>query len=202
MGRHPKPRSEKVKTGTYRSDRDKSMSFAVDKTTPEPPADLESSGLAFWALAYEQPWITSADQTQVANVARQIERQEILHQELLKDRRHLGTLRALKELDRSIESGLLQLLLTPQSRSRAGIETADPTPVTPSPLQLLFALKDGEITSEDYDRQMEPERIRREAELKEKGRREQMERISDAGWNRIESLMDPYGTQSRSNELS
>lgn len=195
MGRHPKPKSEKIRAGTYRPDRDKSSSFAIDDTTPEPPADLGPSGLAFWALAYEQPWITPADQTQVANVARQIERQEILHQELLKDRRHLGTLRALKELDRSIESGLFQLLLTPQSRSRAGIETTDTTPAASTPLQLMVAMAAGEITPKEYDQQMEPERLRKEAELKEQGRREQMERIMDANMRQIELLGDPDGTQ-------
>jgi hypothetical protein len=150
MGRHPKPKSEKVRAGTYRPGRDKSASFTVDDDTPEPPDDLGTSGTAFWGLAYEQPWITPADQTQVANVARQIERQEILHQELLRDPKHLGTLRALKELDRSIEAGLFQLLLTPQSRSRVGIELEVKQSPHRTPLERMTAASDGEITWAEF----------------------------------------------------
>jgi hypothetical protein len=40
---------------------------------------------------------------------------------------------------------------------------------------------------------MEPERARRAAELKDQGRREQRERISDANMNRIEALSNPDG---------
>ncbi len=115
----------------------------------EPPDDLGTSGAAFWVLAYSQPWISAADQTQVGNVARQIERQETLHQEFAKDPKHLGTLRALKELDRSIEAGLFQLLLTPQSRSRVGIELEVKT-TRRTTLQLFQAVHDGEITKEQF----------------------------------------------------
>ena len=153
MGIHPKPKSEKIRTGTYRPGRDKSASFAIDDDTPEPPDDLGPSGTAFWGLAYDQPWITPADQTQVANVARQIERQETLHQEFAKDPKHLGTLRALKELDRSIEAGLFQLLLTPQSRSRVGIELEVKQPQHRSALELLQAASAGEITMDQYLRE-------------------------------------------------
>jgi hypothetical protein len=150
MGRHLKPKSEKIAAGTYRKDRDKSASFTIDDDTPEPPDGLGPSGTAFWGLAYEQPWITPADQTQVANVARQIERQETLHHEFAKDPKHLGTLRALKELDRSIEAGLFQLLLTPQSRSRVGIELEVKQSPHRSALELMKAASDGEITWEKY----------------------------------------------------
>ncbi len=150
MGRHPKPKSEKITAGTYRPDRDKSQAFTIANNAPEPPDDLGPSGMAFWGLAYDQPWITPADQTQVANVARQIERQETLHLEFAKDPKHLGTLRALKELDRSIEAGLFQLLLTPQSRSRVGIELEVKRPQHRSALEVMMAARDGEITWDEY----------------------------------------------------
>lgn len=153
MGRHPKPKSEKIAAGTYRPDRDRSASFTIDDDTPKPPDDLGPSGTAFWGLAYDQPWITPADQTQVANVARQIERQETLHHEFAKDPKHLGTLRALKELDRSIEAGLFQLLLTPQSRSRVGIELEVKQPQHRTALELLQAASAGEITMDQYLRE-------------------------------------------------
>lgn len=153
MGRHPKPKSEKIAAGTYRPDRDKSQAFTIDNNAPEPPADLGPSGMAFWGLAYDQPWITPADQTQVANVARQIERQETLHQEFAKDPKHLGTLRALKELDRSIEAGLFQLLLTPQSRSRVGIELELKQPQHRSALEVMEAVRDGEISWDAYQKE-------------------------------------------------
>ena len=56
-----------------------------------------------------------------------------------------------------------------------------------------MAVKHGEITTEEYDQRMEPERARRAAELKDQGRRQQLERISDANLNRIEALMNPDG---------
>jgi predicted RNA-binding protein associated with RNAse of E/G family len=46
-----------------------------------------------------------------------------------------------------------QLLLTPNSRRRAGIEIADPEKNVLSPLELMMAMKHGEITREEYDRQ-------------------------------------------------
>jgi hypothetical protein len=92
-----------------------------------------------------------------------------------------------------VASGLDQLLLTPNARRRAGIETADPSKGEPSKLDLLLAFKHGEITQEEYDRRMEPERERRAAVLKKQGQLEQLERISQASMNRIEALMNPDG---------
>ena len=83
------------------------------------------------------------------------------------------------------------MLLKPNSRRRAGIETADAPKGELSTLDLLLALKHGDITREEYDQRMEPERARRAAELKDQGHREQLERISDASLNRIEALMVP-----------
>ena len=51
----------------------------------------------------------------------------------------------------------------------------------------------GKLRRKKYDQRMEPERARRAAELKDQGRREQLERISDANLNRIEALMNPDG---------
>ena len=90
-------------------------------------------------------------------------------------------------------SGLDQLLLTPNARRRAGIETADPSKDSPTPVALLMAVKHGEIMREEYDQRIEPERARRAVELKAQGRWEQLERISDANMNRIEALINPDG---------
>ena len=90
-------------------------------------------------------------------------------------------------------SGLDQLLLTPNARRRAGIETADPSKDSPTPVALLMAVNHGEITREEHDQHMEPERARRAVELRDQGRREQLERISDAYMNRIEALLYPDG---------
>ena len=49
-------------------------------------------------------------------------------------------------------AGLDQLLLTPNSRRRAGIEIADPQKPL-GKLDLLLALRHGEITPEEYDHQ-------------------------------------------------
>ena len=110
--------------------------------------------------------------------------------------------RTLKEIDRDVASGLDQLLLTPNSRKRAGIETADPEKDAPTTLALMRALKDGRITLEEYDRQMEPGRARQVVELKDQARKEQLQRIDDAAMDTIEALMDPGGVQRRRNGLS
>jgi hypothetical protein len=60
-------------------------------------------------------------------------------------------------------------------------------------VDLLLALKHGDITREEYDQRMEPERARRAADLKDQGHREQLERIGDANMNRIEALSNPDG---------
>ena len=101
--------------------------------------------------------------------------------------------RTLKEIDRDVASGLNQLLLTPNSRHWAGIETLSPAQKVPTALELMQARRRGEICPEEYDRLMEPERDRKAAEFREQGRREQLERINDASLNRIEALMNPDG---------
>jgi hypothetical protein len=105
-------------------------------------------------------------------------------------------------MDRDIASGLDQLLRTPHSRKRAGIETADPEKDAPAPLALMRARKAGRITLEEYDRQMEPGRARQVVELKDQTRKDQLQRIDDAAMDTIEALMDPGGVQRRRNGLS
>lgn len=60
--------------------------------------------------------------------------------------------RTLKDIDRGVVAGLDQLLVTPKSRRRVGVEIADPDK-PPSKMALLPALKNGEITPEEYNRQ-------------------------------------------------
>ena len=193
MGRRPEPKSAKITRGTYRPDRDKSTTVALADQVPDPPAGLGDAGRQFWADAYAQSWVGVSDRTMVQLVARKLDEREQLGAESFPTpadqwRKH----RTLKEIDRDVASGLDQLLLTPNSRHRAGIETAGARD-EPSVLQLMRAKKDGDITQGEYDRSMEPERARRAAELKDQGHREQLERISDASMNRIEALTNPDG---------
>ena len=194
MGRRPEPKAEKIARGTHRPDRDKSMTIAIADEVPDPPAGLGEAGRQFWADAYGQPWVGVSDRTMVQLVARKLDEREQLGAESFptpadKWRKQ----RTLKEIDRDVASGLDQLLLTPNSRRRAGIETADAPKGELSTLDLLLALKHGDITREEYDQRMEPERDRRAAELRDQGHREPLERISDANMNRIEALMNPDG---------
>jgi hypothetical protein len=99
-------------------------------------------GLQFWKLAYQQPWIGPADQVQVLNVAQQRSRHAQLSQLFAADPSDFRVQRALKELDRSIESGLDQLLMTPNARRRAGIELTPPAPKEPTALDLMMARSD------------------------------------------------------------
>ena len=194
MGRRPEPKSDKIARGTYRPDRDKSTTVALADQVPDPPAGLGDAGRQFWAGAYAQSWVGVSDRTMVQLVARKLDEREQLGAESFPTpadqwRKH----RTLKEIDRDVASGLDQLLLTPNSRHRAGIETADAPKGELSTLDLLLALKHGDITWEEYDRRMEPERARRAAELKDQGSREQLERISDLNMNLIEARMNPDG---------
>jgi len=194
MGRRPEPKSDKIARGTYRPDRDKSTTVALADQVPDPPAGLGDAGRQFWADAYAQSWVGVSDRTMVQLVARKLDEREQLGAESFPTpadqwRKH----RTLKEIDRDVASGLDQLLLTPNSRHRAGIETADAPEGELSTLDLLLALKHGDITREEYDRRMEPERARRAAELKDQGSREQLERISDLNMNLIEARMNPDG---------
>ncbi len=196
MGRRPEPKSDKIARGTYRPDRDKSMTVALADEVPDPPAGLGEDGRQFWADAYAQPWVDPSDRTMVHLIARKLdERQMVADQFHQAPADYFRQQRTLKEIDRDVASGLDQLLLTPNARRRAGIETADPSKGEPSKLDLLLAVKHGDITTEEYDRRMEPERERRAADLKKQGQREQLERISQASMNRIEALMNPDGLQ-------
>ncbi|MDA9918013.1 hypothetical protein N9D44_01740 [Pontimonas sp.] len=194
MGRRPEPKSDKIARGTYRADRDKSMTIAVADEVPNPPGGLGEAGRQFWADAYGQPWVSVSDRTMVQLVARKLDEREQLCSESFSTaadqwRKH----RTLKEIDRDVASGLDQLLLTPNSRQRAGIETVGPSREVPTTLELMQARRRGEISREEYELFMEPERARQAAELKEQAQREQLERISDASLNRIEALMNPGG---------
>jgi hypothetical protein len=169
MGRRPEPKADKIARGTYRQDRDKSMTVALADDAPPMPDGLGEAGKQLWADAYAQSWVTASDRTMVLLVAWKLDERELVaaqvHQSPVDEsRKH----RTLKEMDRDIASGLDQLLLT---------------------------LKHGDITAEEYDRRMEPERERRATDLKKQGQREQLERISQANMNRIEALMNPDGLQ-------
>ncbi len=180
MGRRPEPKSEKIARGTYRSDRDKSMTVARADEVPEPPAGLGDAGRQFWANAYAQPWVNLSDQTMVHLIARKLdERQMVVDQFHQAPADYFRQQRTLKEIDRDVASGLDQLLLTPNSRRRAGIETADPSKGEPSKLDLLFAWRDGDITEKEYDQRMEPLKERQAADLKKQGQQEQLKRLDD-----------------------
>ena len=194
MGRRPEPKSDKIARGTYRADRDKSMTIAVADEVPNPPGGLGEAGRQFWADAYGQPWVSVSDRTMVQLVARKLDEREQLCSESFSTaadqwRKH----RTLKEIDRDVASGLDQLLLTPNSPQRAGIETVGPSREVPTTLELMQARRRGEISREEYDLLTEPERAQQATELKEQAQREQLERISDASLNRIEALMNPGG---------
>ena len=194
MGRRPEPKSDKIARGTYRPDRDKSTIVALADQVPDPPAGLGDAGRQFWADAYAQSWVGVSDRTMVQLVARKLDEREQLGAESFPTpadqwRKH----RTLKEIDRDVASGLDQLLLTPNSRHRAGIETLSPAQKVPTALELMQARRRGEISPEEYDLLMEPGRDRQAAELKEQAQREQLERISDANMNRIEALTNPDG---------
>ena len=167
------------------------MSPATGQTRP---AGLGEAGRQFWADAYGQPWVSVSDRTMVQLVARKLDEREQLSSESFSTaadqwRKH----RTLKEIDRDVASCLDQLLLTPNSRQRAGIETGGPSQEVPTTLELMLAQRRGEISREEYELFMEPERARQAAELKEQAQRDQLERISDASLNRIEALMNPDG---------
>ena len=154
MGRRPEPVSDKIARGTYRPDRDKSMTVALAGDIPETPEGLGTAGEQFWAEAYAQPWVTSSNRTMVLLIARKLdERETIAAQYYQTPADQWRQQRTLKDIDRDIVAGLDQLLLTPNSRRRAGIETAGPSKAAPSMLELLLALKHGEITTEEYERQ-------------------------------------------------
>ena len=157
MGRRPEPMSEKIARGTYRPDRDKSMTVALAGDIPETPEGLGTAGRQFWAEAYAQPWVTSSNRTMVLLIARKLdERETIAAQYYQTPADQWRQQRTLKDIDRDIVAGLDQLLLTPNSRRRAGIEIADPEKNVLSPLELMMAMKHGEITREEYDRQKNP----------------------------------------------
>ena len=154
MGRRPEPKTDKIARGTYRPDRDKSMTVALAGDTPEMPEGLGTAGKQFWAEAYAQPWVTSSNRTMVLLIARKLdERETIAAQYYQTPADQWRQQRTLKDIDRDIVAGLDQLLLTPNSRRRAGIETVDPDKDVLSPLELLMARKHGDITPEEYDRQ-------------------------------------------------
>jgi hypothetical protein len=152
VGRRPEPISDKIARGTYRPDRDKSMTVALAGDTPEMPEGLGTAGQQFWAEAYAQPWVTSLNRTMVLLIARKLdERETIAAQYYQTPADQWRQQRTLKDIDRDPVAELDQLLLTPNSRLRAGIEIANPDKDVLSPLELMMASKHRDITPEEYD---------------------------------------------------
>jgi hypothetical protein len=130
------------------------MTVALAGEIPETPEGLGTAGEQFWAEAYAQPWVTSSNRTMVLLIARKLdERETIAAHYYQTPADQWRQQRTLKDIDRDIVAGLDQLLLTPSSRRRAGIEIADQGKDVLSPLELMMAMKHGEITREEYDRQ-------------------------------------------------
>lgn len=152
MGRHQKPKNEKMAAGTYRPDRDKSQTVQIQSDTPEIPLSLEKEGQRFWADAYRCDWITTADQHQVQLVAEKKDERALVATAYKQDPKEWRLARTLKDLDHDIQAGLEQLLMTPHARKRAGVvvETAPPKR---NRLELMLAQNDGEITREEYERE-------------------------------------------------
>jgi hypothetical protein len=197
MGRHPKPKSEKIAAGTYRPDRDKSQALTIDNNTPEPPDDLGPSGMAFWGLAYDQPWVTPGDKTIVRLIAEKLDERELVSEQFHLDPANFRHPRTLKEIDRDILHGLDQLLLTPNARKRAGLELAKEPETYPTREQLVLARGRGEISHEDYERLMEPHRQASEQELRQQARTDLLEDMQDASLRVSHALLDPDGAARR-----
>ncbi len=118
------------------------------------PEGLGDAGKQFWSDAYAQSWVAASDRTMVLLIARKLdERETIAAQCYQTPADQWRQQRTLKDIDRDIVAGLDQLLLTPNSRRRAGIEIADPEKKVLSPLELMMAMKHGDITPEEYERQ-------------------------------------------------
>ena len=129
------------------------VAILTQRDTPETPEGLGAAGKQFWAEAYAQPWVTSSNRTMVLLIARKLdERETIAAQYYQTPADQWRQQRTLKDIDRDIIAGLDQLLLAPNSRRRAGIETVDPDKDVLSPLERLMARKHGDITPEEYDR--------------------------------------------------
>ena len=152
MGRPPKPNEEKQAAGTYRPDRDKSVTIHLPQETPEMPLSLEKEGQRFWARAFACEWITVADQDQVQLVAEKKDERVVVSQSLRKNPDDWRTARTLKDIDRDIQDGLAQLLMTPLARKRAGV-VVEKNPPQRNRLELMLAKNDGEITREEYERE-------------------------------------------------
>lgn len=193
MGRHPKSKAEKIAAGTYRPDRDKTLTVEIPGEIPEPPETMGDRGRELWHHAYAQPWVTLADKTLVQLVAEKLDERETVAEQFHLDPSDFRHQRTLKEIDRDILHGLDQLLLTPNARRRAGIETASAAEPEPTQLELIQKLAEGEITRDDFERQMEPHRQEREREMRKRDRAEVIENIRDANLRTIQALMDPDG---------
>ena len=90
----------------------------------------------------------------VAPIARKLdERETIAAQHYQTPADQWRQQRTLKDIDGDVVAGLDQLLPMPKSRRRPGIEIADPEKNVLSPLELMMAMKHGEISREEYDRQ-------------------------------------------------
>lgn len=193
MGRNTKSKAEKIAAGTYRPDRDKSLTVEISGEIPEPPDTMGERGRELWGHAYAQPWVTVADKTLVQLVAEKLDERETVAEQFHLDPSDFRHQRTLKEIDRDILHGLDQLLLTPNARRRAGIETASAAEPELTQLELIQKLADGEISREDFERQMEPHRLERERELSQRDRAEVIEDIRDAHLRTLRALADPDG---------
>lgn len=149
MGRLPKPKDEKLKAGTYRADRDRAVTVRLPNDPPEMPLSLEKEGQRFWADAYACEWITTADRHQVQLVAEKKDERARVAREFAQNPSDFRIARTLQNIDRDIQSGLEQLLLTPHARKRAGVVLTTEKPIK-SAIELMLDRNEGRISEEDY----------------------------------------------------
>jgi hypothetical protein len=191
MGRHPKPVAQKMTTGTYRPDRDRSQTVPETREKPEAPANIGKRGQSFWADAYSLPWVTKADQTLVQLVAEKLDEREKVAEVFHQDPQDFRQQRTLKEIDRDIASGLDQLLMTPNARRRTGFEVTPTAQAKPTKIELLMSMRDGTLSREEYE--AEHDRHYPGESSRERSRTDQLQLLADASADRLESLMNPGG---------
>jgi len=98
--------SDKVARGTYRPDRDKSMTVALSGNILETPEGLGTASKQLWAASYAQPWVTSSNRTMVPLMARKLDaRETIAAQYSQKLANRWRQQRALEGMDRDIFAG-------------------------------------------------------------------------------------------------
>lgn len=140
-----KPAEVKRLLGSRAYDPSQEMELHRVVSAPEPLRRLEEAGLELWKKAWElqSTWLKPTDLNLLQMTCEQIDERELLRIYVMENMDAWHERAGLRQLEKEIQSNLIQLGFTPQSRQKLGVQEVKAR----SKLEELMARKAENVAS-------------------------------------------------------